>query len=191
MQTIRSSAVRSTRRLSLRPHQQCRRYAEQQSSSQHADPNHGNEHFSRGFYITLAAVPISYFVFQFTNSDPNQSAWPTRMLEKYSEWQQLWVERNDRHVKMMEQAAFDRNLFLNSKPTKHVELKYPEQMNQASPWNVPAGHGTNIDAMIEHYQKKNYEENEKKLQALRDGTLKAEQPLTRSRGVEDNPPKLP
>lgn len=64
-------------------------------------------------------------------------------------------------------------------------------MNQASPWNVPAGHGTNIDAMIAHYQKKNFEENEKKLQALRDGTLKAEQPVRRWRGLEEDPPKLP
>ena len=48
------------------------------------------------------------------------------MMEKYSEWQETWVDRNDRHTKMMEQAAFDRNLFFNSKGIKHVELKYPE-----------------------------------------------------------------
>ena len=64
-------------------------------------------------------------------------------------------------------------------------------MNQGSPWNVPASSGTNIDAMIQHYQKKNYEENGKKLQALQDGTLKAEQPVRRTRGLEDDAPKLP
>lgn len=48
------------------------------------------------------------------------------MMEQYSEWQDLWVDRNSRHTKAMEQAAFDRNLFINTKPTKHVELKYPE-----------------------------------------------------------------
>ena len=64
-------------------------------------------------------------------------------------------------------------------------------MNQGSPWNVPAGHSANLDAVIEHYKKKNYEENERKLQELRDGTLKAEQPIGRSRGLEETPPKLP
>ncbi|KAI9657643.1 MAG: hypothetical protein M1821_002819 [Bathelium mastoideum] len=112
-------------------------------------------------------------------------------MEQYNEWQQLWVDRNDRHTKMMEQAAFDRNLYFNSKPTKHVELKYPEQVNQGSPWNVPAGHGSaNMDTLIAHYQKKNFEENERKLQALRDGTLDAEQPVRRSRGLEEKPPRL-
>jgi hypothetical protein len=48
------------------------------------------------------------------------------MIEKYTDWRDLWTERNDRYVRLVEQAGFDRNLFMNSKPNKVVEVKYPE-----------------------------------------------------------------
>lgn len=48
--------------------------------------------------------------------------------------------------------------------------------NTGSPYNVPAGHGTgNLDKVIAHYEKKNKEEQERKMQMLRDGTLPIEQ----------------
>ena len=52
------------------------------------------------------------------------------------------------------------------------------QFNTGSPWNVPAGHGrVNIDQVIEKYERESYEEQEKKLQQLKDGTLPREQPV--------------
>lgn len=50
------------------------------------------------------------------------------------------------------------------------------QFNTGSPYNVPAGSQADISKVVEHYEKINYEENAKKLEALKNGTLKAEQP---------------
>lgn len=42
--------------------------------------------------------------------------------------------------------------------------------NTGSPWNVPAGQGgANLDKLIAHYEKKNYDEEERKLRTLREG----------------------
>ena len=42
--------------------------------------------------------------------------------------------------------------------------------NTGSPWNVPAGQGgANLDKLIAHYEKKNFEEEEKKMRTLREG----------------------
>ncbi len=36
------------------------------------------------------------------------------------------AERNDRHVRMVEQAGRDRVLFFNTKPDEHIEMNFPE-----------------------------------------------------------------
>jgi hypothetical protein len=63
-------------------------------------------------------------------------------------------------------------------------------MNAGSPYNVQAGSQVNMDKVIEKFKKEAYEDNERKLEALRDGTISSEQPLeskvTRYRGVELN-----
>lgn len=42
--------------------------------------------------------------------------------------------------------------------------------NTGSPWNIPAGQGgANLDKLIAHYERKNYEEEEKKVRTLREG----------------------
>lgn len=52
------------------------------------------------------------------------------------------------------------------------------QLNGGSPWNVPAGSGyTNIDHVVEKYQKEANEAQERKLQQLRENKVPAEQPL--------------
>ena len=51
------------------------------------------------------------------------------------------------------------------------------QFNSGSPYNVPAGNGSdNIDAVIAKYQKEAFEANEKKLQQLKDNAVPAEHP---------------
>jgi hypothetical protein len=49
-------------------------------------------------------------------------------------------------------------------------------MNVGSPYNVPAGSQVSMDKVIEKYQKLAYEENERKLEALRNNEIKSEQP---------------
>lgn len=52
------------------------------------------------------------------------------------------------------------------------------QFNTGSPWNVPAGQGrVNIDRVIEKYEKEAYEEQEKKLQQLKEGNVPREKPV--------------
>lgn len=42
--------------------------------------------------------------------------------------------------------------------------------NTGSPWNIPAGQGgANLDKLIAHYERKNFEEEEKKVRTLREG----------------------
>lgn len=56
-------------------------------------------------------------------------------------------------------------------------------MNVGSPFNVPAGSQVNMDKVIEKYKREAFEDNERKLEALRNGTIKGEQPFERFRGL--------
>jgi hypothetical protein len=49
-------------------------------------------------------------------------------------------------------------------------------MNVGSPYNVPAGSQVSMEKVIQKYQKLAYEENERKLEALRNNEIKSEQP---------------
>ncbi|GAB1744134.1 hypothetical protein NU219Hw_g1291t1 [Hortaea werneckii] len=52
------------------------------------------------------------------------------------------------------------------------------QFNIGSPFNVPAGHGGgNLDQVIAKYEKESFEENEKKLQQLRENNVPCEKPF--------------
>ena len=44
----------------------------------------------------------------------------------YGDLRQTWTDRNTLHVRMVEQAGNDRNLFLNARMPNFVELKNPE-----------------------------------------------------------------
>ncbi|KAF2088353.1 hypothetical protein K490DRAFT_12622, partial [Saccharata proteae CBS 121410] len=175
MQALRRSTLVAARTLRVRTLQQTRRAAHDKA---HGPAAGAEEHFGKGFYITIASVPCLLALYKFTQQaeDPNNKPIITRLIEKYQSYEAKNAERNDLHVMFMEQAAEDR-LLLNTAPRKfEAELSYPEFLNHGSPYNVPTGHYVNLDKVIAKYQKMNYEENERKHQALRDGTLKAEQP---------------
>ena len=53
-----------------------------------------------------------------------------------------------------------------------------------SPYNVVAGSQVNLTETIEKFRREAYAENERKLEALRTNTIKAEQPVEKL-----NPPK--
>ena len=50
----------------------------------------------------------------------------SQLLEKSSDFQTQWSERNQRHVAMLEQAAYDRHLFQQAEGDNTVEMKNPE-----------------------------------------------------------------
>jgi hypothetical protein len=50
-------------------------------------------------------------------------------------------------------------------------------MNVGSPYNVPAGSQVPMEKVIEKYKKIAYEDNERKLEALRENKIPSEQPF--------------
>ena len=53
---------------------------------------------------------------------------------------------------------------------------YDRQLNGGSPYNVPAGNGyTNIDTVVEKYQREANEQNDAKMQQLRENRVPREQ----------------
>lgn len=50
-------------------------------------------------------------------------------------------------------------------------------MNVGSPYNVPAGSQVSMEKVIEKYKKIAYEDNQRKLEALRNNEIKIEQPF--------------
>ncbi|APA05900.1 hypothetical protein SS1G_01706 [Sclerotinia sclerotiorum 1980 UF-70] len=128
----------------------------------HAGPK--NESFGTGFFVVLAAIPISIGVYQY--AQPSADGTPsglTKLIDSYSYYTEKWAARNALHVSMLEQAAFDRNLFQSDTGSAHVNLRFPEQFNTGSPWNVPAGHrARDMEQLVAHYEKFNKENEDKK-----------------------------
>lgn len=60
-------------------------------------------------------------------------------------------------------------------------------MNVGSPYNVPAGSQVNMDQVIEKYKKLANEDNERKLEALRNNQIKSEQPFERQSRIKKAP----
>ncbi|KAL8712409.1 MAG: hypothetical protein Q9220_003257 [cf. Caloplaca sp. 1 TL-2023] len=121
---------------------------------------------TRGFYLVIAAIPLSFAIYKFSRSSDDSKAesaqpWLTRTFRRYDSWSKSWADRNHLHTKMIEQAGHDRNLFVNSTPSPLVDLSFPETFNTGSPYNVPAGHGANLDELIAHYRRKNAEQDAK------------------------------
>ncbi|KAI4161447.1 MAG: hypothetical protein LQ342_004850 [Letrouitia transgressa] len=120
----------------------------------------------RGFYLTVAAIPLGFALYKFSLSDDGQPFF-TRMIQKYSDFQESFAERNALHTRVMEQAAHDRNLFVNSQGSGYVDLNFPEQFNTGSPFSVPAGHSADLTELIAFYHKKSADNEARKVEKLR------------------------
>jgi hypothetical protein len=78
-------------------------------------------------YVVLAAVPFSIAVYTAAQkSSDGKVPGLSTLIDKYSNCKEKWTARNALHTAMIEQAAFDRNLYQSSPGTKHVDLKFPE-----------------------------------------------------------------
>ncbi|KAK3690788.1 hypothetical protein LTR37_018962 [Vermiconidia calcicola] len=181
MQSVQRAAVRSARQLRPQTQRQYRRYASESSKdshgAHHAQP--ANESLGAGFYVALAAIPASFAIFKLTQGD---QAYFTRLIRNtYDSYSAKWAQRNDLHVQAMEQAAADRVLFLNESTKgahRNVDIRFPEQFNVGAPWNVSAGQGSiNIDKVIQKYEREAHEQQEKKLQQIRENNVPVEQPF--------------
>lgn len=80
-----------------------------------------------GFYVCIAAIPISIGVYSLSRSSKDgRPAAFSRFIDGYSYYKEKWAARNTLHTAMIEQAAFDRNLFQSARASTTVPLKFPE-----------------------------------------------------------------
>ena len=79
------------------------------------------------FYIVLAAVPLSIGLYTASRvSADGKVPGLSKFIDSYSSYKERFAARNTLHTAMIEQAAFDRNLFQSTPGTKHIELRFPE-----------------------------------------------------------------
>ncbi|KAF2277473.1 uncharacterized protein EI97DRAFT_432342 [Westerdykella ornata] len=187
MQPLRRTALNAARRGKATLPRAPRRYA-------HEDHGHGhhsapvNEPMGAGFWFTVGLIPAAWLVYKVAQPNEDGTTVVGRLIDAYTEKQEELIRINAAHADMIERAGRDRVLFQNTKPWDTIELKYPEIMNHGSPFNVQAGSQVNMDAVIAKFQKEAYEDNERKLEALRNNQIKSEQPFEfsgpRYRGVQ-------
>ncbi|KAH7061654.1 hypothetical protein BKA63DRAFT_527924 [Paraphoma chrysanthemicola] len=177
MQSLRRTAATAARKGRTALPRQPRRYAHDEAAHGHGHAP-VNEPIGIGFWGTIATIPAAWALY-FVSRDSSDNAQPvlTRVINGYTETTEKWSKRNDLHVRMIEQAGEDRVLFMNTRPQEHVDMKFPEIMNVGSPYNVPAGSQNSMDKVIAKYKKLAYEDNERKLEALRNNDIKGEQPF--------------
>ncbi|TVY80427.1 NADH-ubiquinone oxidoreductase 17.8 kDa subunit [Lachnellula suecica] len=173
MLALRRKAVQTAERLPAAATRGTRRYASGHGAEHHgADHAHHaapvNESLGASFYVVLGSIPLSLAVYAASRPDKDgKMAGLSRVIDSYSYYKEKWAARNTLHTAMIEQAAFDRNLYHSSKGSKHVDLRFPEIFNTGSPYNIVAGQGSRgVDEMVAHYHKLNVEEDERKEKAL-------------------------
>ncbi|KAF1808068.1 hypothetical protein P152DRAFT_462942 [Eremomyces bilateralis CBS 781.70] len=130
-----------------------RRFAGDSHGSHHSEPV--NESLGKGFWVTLAAIPTGALLYNILAS--GEKPFITRWIESYGHWQNKWAETNALRSAYIQQAREDRNIIVNSKYRGPSELNGAEVFNAGSPYNVPAGHGINLDKLVEHYEIKSRE----------------------------------
>ncbi|KAF2726871.1 hypothetical protein EJ04DRAFT_506594 [Polyplosphaeria fusca] len=176
MQSLPRTALTAARRGRVSLLRQPRRYAHEEHGHAHQSAP-VNESFGKGFWGTVLVIPAFYIVYQASRPGEDGSTYLTRLIHKYGELQDDLAAKNDMHVQMIEQAGRDRVLFFNSAPSEHVPLKFPEIMSHGSPYNVVAGSQADISHVIAKFRKEQMEDEARKLEDMKNGTLKAEQPV--------------
>jgi len=153
--------------------QQPRRF---DSSSAHGEHHHPaapvNEGFGRGFYVTVASIPLGLAFYKYSTSDANKKPWITQLIEQHMEKQSTWERVNAIHTVAVEQAAFDRHLFHSQNATVTIDLMCPEVFNSGSPINVPAGNGAaDLTAVVAHYERRRNAIEQDRVARMKDGKV--------------------
>lgn len=141
-------------------------------ASDHGSHHHGSDHgveesLGAGFYIALAAIPASYFVYSVSRPDKDGNHTTIgQWLENAMNMKEEWAIKNHNNTAAIQAAAYDKHLFYNIERNRHVELTYPEIFQHGSPYNVPAGHSVNLDQVVAHYRQQHLNEEERKAKKL-------------------------
>ncbi|KAK2749762.1 hypothetical protein FQN55_002998 [Onygenales sp. PD_40] len=136
----------------------------------HAEPV--NETFGRGFYLSIASVPVGILLYKYATSDPEKTPWITRLIEDYFPKESMWERRNAIHTAAIERAAQDKHLFQSQNNAVTIGLSFPEAFNTGSPMNVPAGNASaDLTAVVAHYQMMNKKTEEQRVARMKDGKV--------------------
>jgi hypothetical protein len=86
-----------------------------------------------GFYLTLAAIPFSFIVYNAAQAvKDGEEPFVTQFIKKYDYWLQTYRERNELHTKMVEQAGYDRLVLQHSPRNEGVDYKFNEYVHRNS-----------------------------------------------------------
>lgn len=80
----------------------------------------------KGFYISVAAVPVSFALYQLGQSNTDDLPFISRIIDAWTTKEQEWTQRNSLHSAAVQQAAMDRHLFQSESTNEEVNLRYPE-----------------------------------------------------------------
>ena len=80
--------------------------------------------------MVLFSIPASIAVYTASRpSTDGKKAGFSRLIEQYSDYKERWTARNTLHTVMVEQAAFDRNVFQSTPGSAHIDLRFPEYID--------------------------------------------------------------
>ena len=75
----------------------------------------------------MFSIPASIAVYSASRpSADGKKVGFSKLIEQYSDYKDRWTARNTLHTVMVEQAAFDRNVFQSSSGSAHIDLRFPE-----------------------------------------------------------------
>ncbi|KKY24932.1 putative nadh-ubiquinone oxidoreductase 178 kda subunit [Phaeomoniella chlamydospora] len=128
------------------------------------------------FYIAFGTPILFYVLYQLNQTTPDSRPFISRLIEKYTEKQDAYQKRTELHMKAVEQAAFDKQLFKTEDKTglsRGINLRHPEQFNNGSPYNVSAGQsGADLSKLVAYYREKNEQAEDLRTSKVRDNNGK-------------------
>jgi hypothetical protein len=99
--------------------------------------------------MAFGSIPAAYLIYQWVHSDEKNPSWLTRVIDKYTEKQEINLKRTALAMSMKEQAGRDRVLFLNTAPVPYVDMKFPEYVwPRLQPRNGIGGLGDMQDVVL-------------------------------------------
>ncbi|KAM5488344.1 hypothetical protein McanCB56680_000225 [Microsporum canis] len=142
------------------------------SHSAHHEPV--NEHLGRGFYISVASIPIGLALYKYSTSDASSKPWLTDVIEAFTASEAVLERNNALHTRAIEQAAADRHLFHSQNPPLTIDLAFPELFNTGSPINMSPGNSAgDLSTVVAHYEKRRADMEEARLGRMKDGKVQS------------------
>ncbi|RPB23159.1 hypothetical protein L211DRAFT_762594, partial [Terfezia boudieri ATCC MYA-4762] len=113
------------------------------ASTEHHGPQHHEpteEKIGKGFFISVATFIGILALFKAEQSSARTDrSLITRLIDKYTDAQEVWAEKSHIHTAKVEQAGRDRSLFMDTEKSRVIPIRAIEVLNAGSPYNRVAG----------------------------------------------------